>query len=505
MYEFSELSGEIKNILTRSKLNHSYCCCNLLKIATKTRGIEPFVLNNIQLDLLNFLNRDRHRRLNILKARQFGVSTFVESWIFSRVLFNYNRNAYILSHQSESAGALFDMIRLFYDQLPRFVKMIYPKDRNNSKIFHLLENRSQITVGTAGGKEVGRGMRNNYVHGSEVAFWDKPDLILSGLIQSVADDEDNRIIFESTANGNNFFREIFEEGLRKNSDSVSLFYGWHQFSEYSRKIENRNEFHPTEEELNLKKAFRLTNEQLNWRRQKIQEFKGREKLFSQEYPLTWQEAFVNSVDNTLLEPIYIYRAAENDLAPSDLQPIVVGIDPARDGGDRTIATVRQGRKILRIFVLLDKTAPEIEGFIIHSIINEYHPDRIFIDLGYGKDIADHLNDLGYRTIEAIAFNGTPSDRNRFTNLRSEIHEKCREWFRQEGGVDIPNSPELLNELSLIPDMRVDALGRLHMVSKDEIRELNRGRSPDYMDSLCLTFARPVLKRAERRQIEFFRN
>jgi hypothetical protein len=251
---FGELLEDAKKVLTRSKQNHNYFCCNLLKISTKVNGLKPFILNDIQLDILNFLKENKNRKVIILKARQFGVSTFVESLLFAHILFNRDKNAYVISHQSESANAIFDMTKLFYEQLPSFVKMIYTREKNNAKILRILENRSQITIGTAGGKEIGRGIKNNYIHGSEVAFWDKPDLILSGLLQSVADAEDNRIIFESTANGNNFFREMFEEGLRKNNDSVSLFYGWQQFSEYSKPLtqEDKENFRLTDEEINLK-------------------------------------------------------------------------------------------------------------------------------------------------------------------------------------------------------------------------------------------------------------
>jgi hypothetical protein len=179
---------------------------------------------------------------------------------------------------------------------------------------------------------------------------------------------------------------------------------------------------------------------------------------------------------------------------NDNQPIIVGIDPARDGGDRTVITVRQARKIINIFVLLDKTAPELEGFIINNILNKYKPDRIFIDHAYGIDIVDHLRELGYKTIEAIAFNSSPLDNDRFTNIRSEMHEKLRDWFMQDGGVSIPNNNELINELSIIPDMKINSLGKLYMVPKDDIKELNRGKSPDYVDSLALTFAKPVIRR-----------
>ncbi len=53
--------------------------------------------------------------------------------------------------------------------------------------------------------------------------------------------------------------------------------------------------------------------------------------------------------------------------------------------------------------------------------------------------------------------------------------------------------EIANEYSLIPDLKINSQGKLYMISKDEIKELNQNRSPDFMDSLILTFAENVAK------------
>lgn len=53
--------------------------------------------------------------------------------------------------------------------------------------------------------------------------------------------------------------------------------------------------------------------------------------------------------------------------------------------------------------------------------------------------------------------------------------------------------EITNEYSIIPDLKINSQGKLYMISKDEIKELNQNRSPDFMDSLILTFAENVAK------------
>lgn len=169
---------------------------------------------------------------------------------------------------------------------------------------------------------------------------------------------------------------------------------------------------------------------------------------------------------------------------------------ARTGNDRTVITIRRGRKLLKIFTLKNKTAPELEGFILVNVINVYNPDKIFVDAGYGLDIVDHLRENCYSQIEAIFFNAKPLLKDKYLNIRSEMHDNVRKWFYQEGGVDIIDNEEVCNEYSLIPDMKINSLGKLYMVDKDEIKETNGSKSPDYMDSLALTFAKPVIRKLE---------
>ncbi len=126
-------------------------------------------------------------------------------------------------------------------------------------------------------------------------------------------------------------------------------------------------------------------------------------------------------------------------------------------------------------------------------MNHYNPNMIFVDAGYGLDIVDHIRELGYKKIKAVFFNGKPNNQNKYVNKRSEMHDLCRKWFYQEGGVDIKDNDEVCNEYSVIPDLKV---GKLYMISKDEIKELNQNRSPDFMDSLILTFAENVVRRKE---------
>lgn len=449
MEELTKLYPQLLNKLKQAKDNHAFFCTNFLKVITKEGKINPFILNNIQLDFLDKLNKlqkDKYRKIVILKARQFGMSTFIESLFFRKILFNQGKRAFVIAHQSQSTNAIFNITNLFYEKLPDYLKQIFPQEKANAKEIKIKYNESSIRIGTAGGDEIGRGLTNNYLHCSEVAFWDKPDLIIASLMETVADAEDNITIYESTANGYNFFRNEFERGLRSEGNIKSLFYGWNQFSEYKKPLTiPREQFYETltEEERNLQRIYKLSLEQINWRRNKIKtDYEGREQLFKQEYPIIWQEAFINSITNPLIEYDKIYEARQNNFRESELEPLVVGIDPARQGNDRTVITMRRGRKIINIITLINMTATEIEGYIIKNIMNYYNPNMIFVDAGYGLDIVDHIRELGYKKIKAVFFNGKPNNPNKYTNKRSEMHDICRKWFYQEGGVDIKDTSPL---------------------------------------------------------------
>jgi hypothetical protein len=64
--------------------------------------------------------------------------------------------------------------------------------------------------------------------------------------------------------------------------------------------------------------------------------------------------------------------------------------------------------------------------------------------------------------------------------------RAAEWL--EGNVELPNNPDLLDDLTVIK-RKPNANGKLRLETKDEMRR--RGvRSPDLGDALALTFAVP---------------
>lgn len=298
------------------KINTKKYIEKFIKIRNKESKIIPLILNEPQLKLYNEIKRQKELgkpvRIIILKARQMGFSTETESIIFKDTVTHFNVNSGIVAHKDESSSNLFNMSKLMYECLPDELKP--EKKASNAKelIFDTKEGtglKSKIKVMTAGGDGIGRSDTFNNLHISEYAFWGKNKKEqLIGLLQSVPNLPSTMIIIESTANGFNDFKDMWDKAVAGENDFVPLFVGWNELSEYSMYYDG---FDLTNEEKELKKLYNLTNEQLAWRRWCVRNnCNGDLELFSQEYPICPEEAFISTGECIFDKKIIIKRLEE---------------------------------------------------------------------------------------------------------------------------------------------------------------------------------------------------
>jgi len=483
--------------LQKLKDNLPYFASNFLKIKTKNQGVINFNFSNIQLDAHRRIEERKKQgkpcKIIFLKSRQVGMSTMTEARYFSKILFNRAKNAFVLADKSDSARNIFSMTKRYYDNLPDALKIPLLKDSTEELA---LCTDSSFRVGTAGSKSVGRSMTINYFHGSEVAFWNNANDIVSGMLQTIPDNPDSELILESTANGTSgegaYFYNMVQSGLDPKSDFMTLFYAWFQQAEYRRKITEPVKWN--DEELELKAIHNLDDEQLMWRRAKLlSDFKGREYLFKQEYPSSIQEAFVTT-SNALIPLNFIESARKNRGFTGEGLPVLIGIDPARSS-DRTIITIRQGRVIQKFYRFEKMDNVRLAG-IVMRLIQSIKPARVFIDYGHGTGVYDILVSQGMSAlIELVQFGSSAYDNKKYTNRRAEMFDKMRSWFIQEGGVYIKDQEfieEFVRDISIIPDLKVsDSTGRYSLEKKENIVKGTEIHSTDFADSLALTFASPV--------------
>lgn len=281
-----------------------------LHIRTKEGKEVPFRLNESQLRLYEVICVEEAKkkpiRIIILKSRQMGFSTLTEGIIYKKTATRKSINSLIITHKDEATSNLFNMSKLFYEKSPEWVRpMLKNSNAKELKFENPTKNpidkkihpglKSKIKCTTAGGKGVGRSDTLNYIHMSEVAFW--PGDILTtyaGLMQAVPNTPGSMVIIESTANGFNAFKKMWDDAVAGRTDYVPLFFAWYEMQEY------RMAYHGeelTDEEKELQEAFQLDNEQIMWRRWCIANNCNNDlDMFKQEYPSTPEEAFLTTGD-----------------------------------------------------------------------------------------------------------------------------------------------------------------------------------------------------------------
>lgn len=285
---------------------------NCLKIKTKSGTVVPFRLNDAQRKLYAVAKRQQDDgkpvRLIILKARQLGFSTLTEGLIFHACATRKNVNALIVAHREDATANLFRMSKLFYDELPAPVKPMLRASNAQELVFENPSKlrserearpglRSRIRCATAGGRGIGRSDTLQCVHLSEYAFWpdgaDGKASTLAGILQAVPSLPGTMVVIESTANGFEDFKERWDAAVAGENDFEPVFFAWFENPDYSMPVVPGTEWTPEERE--LRDAYRLTDEQLQWRRWCIaNNCGGSLDMFRQEYPASPGEAFLHS-------------------------------------------------------------------------------------------------------------------------------------------------------------------------------------------------------------------
>lgn len=383
-------------------------CEALLRIRTKQQKIAPLRLNEAQEHLYGVIRKEaaggKPIRLIVLKGRQEGISTVTEGLMFQDTATRSGVKTLIVAHDTQATANLFKMNKLFYDCLPRWAQ---PMRKNSNAKELVFENptkdeeekrrrpglRSSIRCQTAGKGGVGRSDTLTNVHISEYAFWPKnKDELLLGIMQTVPNDRNTMVVIESTANGYDHFKTLWDGAVSGENQWVPVFLPWYMEKGYRMAVTGQETW--TKEEEALRRDFGLDEEQLQWRRWCIKANCGGDAaLFRQEYPNTPEEAFLLSgepfFDNAALAVLrqrvpepkevgeFVYDAPE-ELGerpqgwafrpkkggcvriwrePEVGVPYVLGGDTAGEGSDRFTAVVldnRTGEQVAELQMVLSE-------------------------------------------------------------------------------------------------------------------------------------------------------
>lgn len=502
----------VKAIRTRLKSEFEYYAPRCLKVLAKPdskgkRGVIPFKLNAAQRHIHSKIEEQKaslgYVRAMILKGRQQGASTYTEGRFYWKTTQNVGEKTYILTHSAEATDNLFGMVDRYHTNAPVHVRPYVGKDNSKELVFDRLDSRYQVA--TAGSKGAGRSATLTNVHGSEVAFWERAEEHLGGMLQAVPLAMGTEVILESTANGvGNVFHKQWVMAERGMSDFIAIFVPWFWQDEYTRiipddfevshDVEAVPEGEPTEGE--YQEAYKLTDGQIYWRRQKIIELGGGEDgyyLFKQEYPATSDEAFQSSASgNSLIKRKFVMKARKSDVA--SVGQLIIGVDPGGEGanGDPTGIIRRRGRRAFNTQKLTKLNTMQIAALVLRIIKNE-KPLKVFIDVGgLGVGVVDRLLEMpeAVGVVVPVNFGESALDPEHYKNRRAEMHWTMKEWLEDAGGANIPDEDDLQADLLASVISPTDSQQRRQLMSKVWMK--SKGiRSPNLADALALTFAIPV--------------
>lgn len=473
-------------IRQRLKDDFEHYASRCLKIRTKGGAIEPLILSRTQKHLHAIAEKQRREtgrvRIIVVKGRQQYISTYIEARFYWRVTHRGGARAFILTHEDEATKNLFEMASRFHEHCPQLVRPHTGAANANELNFDLLD--SGYKIGTARTKGTGRSATLQYFHGSEVALWPNAEEHAAGVLQALPTTDDTESFLESTGYGiGNWFHQMWQQAERGEGDYIAVFIPWYWQEEYRR--EPGPGFSLTPEEAAYAAFYKLDAKQVAWRRAKLTELKS-DKLFKQEYPATAAEAFQVTGIDSLIGVEAIMKARKSTVDPYG--PLVVGVDPAGEGKDRTAIAFRRSRKCTKVDTYEHKKPMEIVS-ICARILKNHQPAAMFIDLGErGHGIVDRLRELGWQSVIGVNFGSRALNPKLYARRRDEMWCLLRDWL-EEGGCQIPDSDELHADLAG-PGGGPNTSNQMVLEKKEDMKK--RGlRSPDMGDALALTFAEPV--------------
>ena len=381
-----------EEVRQRLLLDPEFYAEKALRIVDKQGREVPFVYKEPQARFARALLAQREAgqpmRGVALKARQVGISTQAQGWLIQRATQLQWHNSLVAAHSLKTVGALFKMGQRMHAGLPEQIKPKIRFEGNVSGRQYLEFGEpsrqarqagmrgldSSYHVATAQAAQDGRGLTFRTLHLSEVAFWETAAM-LAGVLNAVPDDPDSLIIMESTAFGENHFKDVWDAAVAGENGYFPFFTSWFEEPAYRRPFANEDEredfeakigggaYGEDEQELaGLIRAYwgehtaatsdeldLLVSEFLHWRRWAIgAKTTGSLEKFKQEYPSTPDEAFL-STGRKVFAAEYVARVRKQVEVTDPVLPTEELPGPARGvirGMEERPIEARRGTRIM---------------------------------------------------------------------------------------------------------------------------------------------------------------
>lgn len=215
---------------------------------------------------------------------------------------------------------------------------------------------------------------------------------------------------------------------------------------------------------------------------------ARKTMGDAKYRQEFECDFEAAVENALIPAELVDRAVKVENLPITYSwaPVVIGVDVARFGDDKSVIYIRQGLHTVKIMksskLDLMAFADKVSNAIIH-----YRARMTFVDVvGVGAGVVDRLYALGFKDIIGINAGAKP-DNPRYRNKRAEMADKFKEWL--EAGGDLPDDNEMIAQITSV--QYTYGVGDKLQLEKKEDAKARGVVSPDIFDAAILTHAMPI--------------
>lgn len=258
----------------------------LCSIPAKDRESVPFRLWPVQRRLAEeFCGRDI-----VIKDSQCGSTSIFSGLFLVDTITHPNTTTVIMAHDEFTTKRLMRRINVVYESIPPKFK---PKrDHKSDAEIRFPDLNSVIFISSARAAVAGRGEPIHNLLLSEAAHYQPgtDSRIILPALQRVP--EEGRVIIESTPNGED---EIFYPQVQASLEGSGIYklhtVYWWENSDNWMEADSRLNLLPAEREMAkltteediLQLEFRVTIEQLRWRRYKTREMQGNSGLFDQEH------------------------------------------------------------------------------------------------------------------------------------------------------------------------------------------------------------------------------
>lgn len=223
------------------------------KNATETQ----LILNSIQD---HWINIEASRKIE-LKARQQGFTTIISAKKATKFILLPNRYIVTIADNTDNAMGILERVKFMLKSYEDINHVKVPLKYNSKYELFNEANNSHWIIGTAENIDVGRSKTITDLHISEAAFARDLKRLLAGVLQAVV--PDGEVDIETTANGFNEFKQVWDLATLGENNLTPLFY-------------KASEFYSPEFLAEKKKELGA--------------------FYAQEYPETPEEAFLTSGD-----------------------------------------------------------------------------------------------------------------------------------------------------------------------------------------------------------------